>query len=218
MIAIARRRHDLLWCDRGRFQCSLRFRKDSRGVSLVEFMVVLAILATLLGLLLPAVQSARERARELMCKNNIDQLNKGLVHYIEVHKQLPKPPQPNAISGWMVEVLPFVEQKNLYERLPLDGPIAQLPDLAYRPPMIFRCPRRESLDRQQDGEIFFGHYVLATTNRRNHFSLFDAPIDLQTRWALSPELSTQQIRSRTGPHSGGYFSSQGFQQGVNRAD
>ncbi|WP_168164520.1 type II secretion system protein [Pirellula sp. SH-Sr6A] len=211
-------RFKMVWSNPISLRCKPRFQRRSWGVSLVEFLVVIAILATLMGLLFPAVQAARERARELMCKNNIDQLNKGLVHYIEVHKQLPKPPQPNAISGWMVEVLPFVEQKNLYERLPLEGPIAELPEIAYRPPKIFRCPRRESLDRQQDGEIFFGHYVLSTTNRREHFSLFDAPIDFQTRWALSPELSTQQIRSRTGPHSGGYFSSQGFQQGVGRAD
>lgn len=188
------------------------------GVSLVELLVVLGILAVLIGLMLPAVQSARERARELMCKNNIDQLNKGLVQYVEIYKQLPKPPKPDAINGWMVEVLPFVEQKNLFERLPLEGAIVSLPEVAYRPPMIFRCPRRESLDRQADGEIFWGHYVLVTSNRRNHFSIYDAPIDLKTRWVVSPELTVQQIRSRQGPHSGGYFSSQGFQQGVDRME
>ncbi len=56
-----------------------------------------------------------------MCKNNIDQLNKGLVQYVEIYKQLPKPPKPDAINGWMVDVLPFVEQKNLFERLPLEA-------------------------------------------------------------------------------------------------
>lgn len=188
------------------------------GVSLVEFLVVIGILAVLMGLLLPAVQSARERARELMCKNNIDQLNKGMVQYVEIYKQLPKPPKPGAINGWMVEILPFVEQKNLHESLPLAGLIGSLPEIAYRSPMIFRCPRRESLDRQSDGEIFWGHYVLVTPNRRGHFSIYDAPIDLKTHWVASPELTAQQIRSRQGPHAGGFFSSQGFQQGVGRAD
>jgi prepilin-type N-terminal cleavage/methylation domain-containing protein len=44
---------------------------NRRAVTLVELLVVLVILAGLVGLLLPAVQAAREKAREAVCKNNL---------------------------------------------------------------------------------------------------------------------------------------------------
>src|SRR5438128_193110 len=46
-----------------------------RGVSIVETLVVIAIIGLMLGFLLPAVQSARTRALEIGCKNNLRQIN-----------------------------------------------------------------------------------------------------------------------------------------------
>ena len=51
------------------------------GFSLVELLVVIAVICILLGLLLPAVQQAREAGRRSGCSNNLRQLSLGMLNY-----------------------------------------------------------------------------------------------------------------------------------------
>ena len=95
------------------------------GFALVEVLVVISILLLLIGLLLPAVQSARESARRLQCGNNLRQIGLGIQGYAGVHGVYPlgAPAARDdraptlADRSYLVSILPFVEQASLFAAL-----------------------------------------------------------------------------------------------------
>jgi len=93
------------------------------GFTLVELLVVIAIIAVLIGLLLPAVQSAREAARRSSCTNNLKQIGVGLLGHEGARGRFP-PGFSNA-NGWAVTtfILPFVEQSQLFDQLDTNRPM-----------------------------------------------------------------------------------------------
>lgn len=188
--------------------------KSRAGLTIIELFVVLAIISLLLGLLLPAVQSARERARETVCKNNLYQLNLALAQFAEVRKKLPAPNPLDRVGGWTIEVLPFIEQGNLNNSITKGLAITDVSQSLYKPPAILRCPRRTILDSTSDNVLWPSHYVFIPTSRRDSFLLYDAPRKMNTPWLAGPEFEQSKISQEQGPHHDGFFFVAGFQQGV----
>lgn len=95
-----------------------------RGFTLVEVLVVIAIIGILLALLLPAIQAAREAARQLTCCNNLKQLGVALHAYHGQHGEFPPSVIQNGegpVHGnWVIVILPFLEQKPLYDQFDLN--------------------------------------------------------------------------------------------------
>ena len=112
--------------------------KNPHGFTLVELLVVIAIIGTLVGLLLPAVQSAREAARRSTCANNLKQLGLALHNYHDAQKRFPLSSWSSLVSGaynydghtintWL---LPYVEEAATYSKLNLDVPASSAPNYA----------------------------------------------------------------------------------------
>jgi type II secretory pathway pseudopilin PulG len=184
------------------------------AITLVEVLVVLAIFATMIGLLLPAIQASREKAREMVCKNNVHQLNLAVAQFAQANKKLPAANPPGVVGGWTIRILPFVEQADLEESIRYGMPVADAQDFLLRAPAIFRCPAREVRDDRQEGAMQPGHYVLVASGGRDTYTLYDAPLELSVPWASGPEMAPHTATRQVGPHHGGFFCALGFQQGV----
>src|SRR6056297_3242731 len=86
---------------------------NQRGFTLVELLVVIAIIGVLVGLLLPAVQSAREAARRMQCSNNLKQMGLALHNHHDAHEAFPMGVTPWHRNGynWKFKILPYLEQR-----------------------------------------------------------------------------------------------------------
>ena len=97
------------------------------GFTLVELLVVIAIIGTLVGLLLPAVQSAREAGRRVECKNHLKQVSLGVLSHENALRSFPfggwgygwtgDPNRGNGSrqpGGWIYATLPYIEENAVY--------------------------------------------------------------------------------------------------------
>ncbi|KAA1260272.1 hypothetical protein LF1_28110 [Rubripirellula obstinata] len=86
--------------------------------TLVELLVVIAIIAVLVGLLLPAVQSAREAARRMQCSNHLKQIGLAMHNYESAFRTLPWGAKGGWGHSWTTDILPFLEQSAVAENVP----------------------------------------------------------------------------------------------------
>ena len=89
-------------------------RRD--GFTLIELLVVIAIIAVLIGLLLSAVQRAREAANRMACANNLKQIGLAIHQFHDSRGCLPPSTIAPGWATWAVLLLPYMEQDNLFKQ------------------------------------------------------------------------------------------------------
>ena len=127
-------------------------RRAPRAFTLIELLVVVGIIATLLGLLLPAVQNVRATAARARCLNQLKQVALAAHSFHEAEGRLPYSqygtrggvkygagPTSSAWS-WLARTLPHVEQQGLYAAAGVPAKTLFATGAAARPVPVFLCP------------------------------------------------------------------------------
>ena len=132
-----------------RMNTATMIAEKKRGFTLVEVLVVIAIIGTLVGLLLPAIQSARDAARISACKSNLRQFGVAMHNYETSSRQLPPgyryvaQPAGNGLGfSWGSLVLPFMEEMAIFQEFRFDLPLYDPANLVPRERHLpaFLCP------------------------------------------------------------------------------
>ena len=112
---------------------NLNRRFNRRGFTLVELLVVISIIGILMGLILPAVNSARATARRMQCSNNLKNVGLACINYEAANKFFPPASDPATLTGnlntaqvgpqaknqranWLILILPQMDNQGLFDQ------------------------------------------------------------------------------------------------------
>ena len=161
----------------------IRSKRNRRGFSLIELLVVVMIVFTLIAMLLPAMLHARAAAKRVQCQNNLKQVGLALHMYHSVNGSFPpgylyRPgpeQQTNAAGfGWGSMILPYSDQTALYNTIVWDVPAWQEENASARATQIssYMCSTDSS---NTDGEIVLTRTGYASSN----FAASFGPTDMK---------------------------------------
>jgi prepilin-type N-terminal cleavage/methylation domain-containing protein len=135
-------------------------RDRKLGFTLLELIVVIAIVGILIGLLIVGIQAAREAARKSACRENLRQIGMAAIAHHSMHRHYPtggwgwgwqgEPDRgygPRQPGGWLFGLLPFLEQSTLRNQgtgMAGDQKRAAIMQTAATPVSVFYCPSRRS--------------------------------------------------------------------------
>jgi hypothetical protein len=156
------------------------------------------IISIMLGLLMPALQHARESANRTVCGNNLHQLSIGSGKISKA--------TPDSVGGWAIDNLVGVEMKAAaddFKRRPSLNP-GEISSFAYLRPKIMSCPSADN-GKSDLPPIPVAHYVLSTDPDRELRTLGDAPYGFTRPWCVSPEMPLNYWTLYKGPHDGGFL-------------
>lgn len=134
-------------------------RPRREGITLTELLVVLAIIAVVIGLTLPATRRVRVAAARMQCSNNLKQLMLAMHSYEEAQPRVATMsdgysvgPFPTGCVGlgavpserlsWMVPLLPYLEEENRFRQFDLEKGYVENLSAAKTSIRLFRCPER----------------------------------------------------------------------------
>ena len=161
-----------------------------RGFSLVELLTAIAILGVLVGLLLPALQAAREAARRSQCQNNLRQIGLAVLTYEQQHaafpvgcldKRVPARQPPGRQYSWLAALLPQLEHGSLHAQidfsLPYDAPQNQTAAETVLPLLLCPSTTRRASQRDQHwaGTAAGGRGLAASDYGGNYGAGFVSP-------------------------------------------
>jgi len=183
-------------------------RRSRPGLTLVELLVVMAIIGTLVGLLLPAVQAVREAQRRLECQHHVRQLALAMHNYHTTHSRFPYGVNAGWGHSWSAHLLPYVEQAAVAAPIPwgeqgwwrgTDVNSRALQRLVRTQLPLFRCPSQGdplTSDLNQMTERYVTNYLACAGGDATHDNLGPGGMD-QSNGMFRAALFKQQPKAPT---------------------
>jgi prepilin-type N-terminal cleavage/methylation domain-containing protein/prepilin-type processing-associated H-X9-DG protein len=183
------------------FRCSPpgapRIRPLRSAFTLVELLVVIAVIGVLVSLLLPAVQAAREAARRMQCQNQLKQMALAVGNYADTLRMYPASAIVNTalthydsksgtMLSWAVLLLPYVEQSALHAQFDFGRSVLSQPQQpqAAQPP-LYLCPSDQAKGRFLEDAALTSGRRLGKGNYAAYVSPFHVEFQSKYRGALT---------------------------------
>lgn len=177
---------------------------NRRAVTIVEFLVVLAIISALVALAMPALHSARERSREVVCINNLTEIDLAMKQFLRAHKKMQPNVSTGLIGGWCVELMPLLDLSGARNGLVVGAQADDSVKMKFHLPPIFRCPSRQN---QHAGQ--YSHFAIDYDDENDLYMFFDAPVSTDYPWISGLSMPHINMQVSKGAHRGGFHFADG---------